>query len=117
MCFSAAPSSEKIPWQHELGLEYRAGGLDPPVQCRCHPAVHRVKHLSLYICDRLAGVHFVPAMVQSLGRGAQLHYQIGREVFRLHFAAFFLPQPEQGGLVIAHDDSGVRAADKAAPCS
>jgi hypothetical protein len=33
---------------------------------------------------------------------------------RLKFAALFLPQPQQGGLVVAHDDLRVRAADEAA---
>ena len=31
---------------------------------------------------------------------------------RLDLAALFLPQPDQGGFVITHDDPGVRATDE-----
>ena len=37
-----------------------------------------------------------------------------REVLGLDLAALFPPQAEQGGLVVAHDDPGVRAADEGA---
>ena len=52
--------------------------------------------------------------VEVLGHGAELDDQVGREVLGLDLAALFPPQPEQGGLVVAHDDPGVRAADKGA---
>jgi hypothetical protein len=41
--------------------------------------------------------------------------EVAGEVLRLDFSAFFPPQPQQGGLVIAHDNPGVRTADEAAP--
>ena len=43
---------------------------------------------------------------------AELDDQVAGEVLGLDLAALFPPEPEQGGLVIAHDDPGVRAADK-----
>ena len=36
------------------------------------------------------------------------------QVLGLDLAALFPPEPEQGGLVVAHDDPGVRAADEGA---
>ena len=33
---------------------------------------------------------------------------------RLDLAALFPPQPQEGGLIVAHDDPGVRAADERA---
>ncbi len=71
-----------------------------------------MKHLPLHLGDDLAGVALVPVPVEVLGHGAELDDQVGREVFGLDFAALFPPQPQQGGLVVAHDDPGVRAADK-----
>ena len=62
----------------------------------------------------MTGVALVPAPVEVLGHGAELDNQVAGEVFRLDFAALLAPQPDQGGLVVAHDDPGVRAADKGA---
>ena len=36
-------------------------------------------------------------------------------LLRLYFTAFFPPEPDEGGFIIAHDDPGVRAADEVAP--
>ena len=68
----------------------------------------------LDICDDPPGIGLVPAPVKLLGGEAELHDQIAGQVLRLDLAALFPPQPQQGGLVIAHDDPGVGAADKAA---
>jgi hypothetical protein len=51
------------PGQHELGLEYGAGGLDHAVERCCHPALHRMKHLPLHRGDDLAGVTLVSVTV------------------------------------------------------
>jgi hypothetical protein len=40
--------------------------------------------------------------------------QVVRIVRRLRFAPLLLPKPLKGGLVVAHDDPGVRAADEKA---
>ena len=68
----------------------------------------------LDVCDDLPSVGLVPAPVKLLGGEAELHDQVAGQVLRLDFAALFPPQPQQGGLVIAHDGPGVRAADKLA---
>ncbi len=48
-------------------------------------------------------------------RWPELDDKIAGEVFGLDFATFFPPKAKEGGLVVAHDDPGVRAADEAAP--
>ena len=72
-------------------------------------------HPALDVGEDLAGIAFVPAPVQGFGDDAKLDDEVAGEVLGLDLAPFFPPQAEQGGLVIAHDDAGVRAADKAAP--
>ena len=104
----------KRPRQHELGLEHRAGALDHAVQGRRHPPLHGVKHPPLHLGDDLAGIALVPAPVELLGHTAELDDQVAGQVLGLDFAALLPPQPEQGGLVVPHDDPGVRAADEGA---
>ena len=58
------------PGQHELGLENRPNSFDAAVQRGRHPAQHRVPDLPLHIDENLAGIRFVPAPVQLLGRQA-----------------------------------------------
>jgi len=41
-----------------------------------------------------------------------LHDEIAGEVLRVRLASFFSPQTDQGRLIAAHDDAGVRAADE-----
>ena len=62
----------------------------------------------------VAGVALVPAPVEVLGDGAELDDQVVGKVFGLDLPAFLAPQPNQTGLVIAHDDPGIRAADETA---
>jgi hypothetical protein len=38
--------------------------------------------------------------------------EVAGQILRLDLVALFPPQPKQGGPVIAHDDPGVRTADK-----
>jgi hypothetical protein len=56
----------------------------------------------------------VPASVEVFGDGAELNDQILRQILRRDRAAFFLPQPRKVVLIMAHDDAGIRAADKGA---
>ena len=63
----------------------------------------------LHVADLPAGVALIPGAIELLGCSPKLHYEVAREVLRLGLASFLPPQPDQGGLVVAHDDSGVRA--------
>ena len=58
------------------------------------------------------GIALVPGPVERLGGDAELDDEILAEILRLGLAALFLPQPDQRGLVRAHDDPRVRAADE-----
>jgi hypothetical protein len=70
--------------------------------------------LFLDIYNHLAGIGLIPAPVQILGGDPELDHEIGREVLRLDFTPLLPPQAEKGSFIIAHNDAGVRAADKAA---
>ena len=105
------------PRQHELGLEHGSGALDDAVQCRRHPAEHRMPDPALDVFDCLAGIALVPVPIEGLGHEAELDDQVARQVLRLGLAAFLAPEAEEGGFVAAHDDAGVGAADKGAAIS
>src|SRR6516164_7256536 len=64
---------------------------------------------TLHVADLPAGVALIPGAIELLGCSPKLHYEVAREVLRLGLASFLPPQRDQGGLVVAHDDSGVRA--------
>ena len=113
--FFGRPFFGERPRQHELGLENCPGGLDHAVEGRRHPAHHRMLHPALDVGKDLPGIALVPAPIEGLGHHPELDDEIAGKVLRLDLAAFFPPQAEQGGLVIAHDDSGVGAADEGAP--
>ena len=68
--------------------------------------------LPLDVGNDLTGIGLIPAPVEILRHHAELDDKIGGQILRLGLAALFPPQPEQGILVIAHDDPGVRAAYK-----
>ena len=68
--------------------------------------------MRLHVRDDLPGIGLVPAPVQLLGNSAKLDDEIAGEVLWLGIAALFSPQPQQGGLIVAHNDSSVRAADE-----
>ena len=74
-----------------------------------------MRSVPLHVADDLAGVGLVPAPVEVLGRDAELDDEIAGEVLRLDLAALLLPEAEQGGLIAAHDDAGVGAADEGPP--
>ena len=112
MCFSAARLLRERPWQHELGLEHRAGFLDQSIERGGHPGHRAVDRMTLDVRDPVAGVEFIPAAVEVLGDQAELDDQDARKVRRSLLAAFFAPEAQQGFLVLAHDDPGVGAADE-----
>ena len=62
--------------------------------------------------DPMAGIALIPGAVELLGHQPKLNDELAGQVGGLDFAALFLPQPDQGSLVAAHDDAGVRAAYK-----
>jgi hypothetical protein len=68
--------------------------------------------LALHVADLPAGVALVPATIELLGCPPELHDEVAGEILRLGFATFLAPQADQGGLIAAHDDAGIRAADK-----
>ena len=68
--------------------------------------------MRLHVRDDLPGIGFVPAPVQLLGDGPKLDDEVAGEVLWLNLTAFLAPKAQQGGFVVAHDDSGVRAADE-----
>jgi hypothetical protein len=69
---------------------------------------------ALDVGDDAPGVALVPSTVERLGGDAELDDEIVAQILRLGLAALFLPQADQRRLVPAHDDPGVRAADKVA---
>src|SRR5499433_4510942 len=79
-----------------------------------HPRNGRMFPLALHVADLPAGVALVPGAVELLGRPPELHDEIAREVLRLGLAPFLPPQSDQSGLIIAHDDPGIRTADEEA---
>jgi hypothetical protein len=68
--------------------------------------------LPLDVCKYLTGIGLVPAPIEVLRRHAKLDDEVTGEVLGLDLAPLFLPEPEKGSFVIAHDDPGVRAADE-----
>ena len=50
--------------------------------------------------------------VESFGRHAKLDDEVSGQVLRLGLASFLAPEADQGGLIVAHDDPGIRAADE-----
>jgi hypothetical protein len=69
----------------------------------------------LNIGHGLSGIGFKPASVQLFGCHAELDHQIARKVLRLGLTSFLAPQANQGCFVIAHNNPGIRAANKVAP--
>jgi len=60
----------------------------------------------------LARIALVPDPIERLGHQTELDGEVAGQVLWLDFATLFPPEAEQGGLVFAHDDAGVRAAYK-----
>jgi transposase len=63
---------------------------------------------------RSGGIALVPEPVEIFSGLAELDDEVAGEVLGLDFAALLAPEAEQGGLVVAHDDPGVGAADEVA---
>ena len=63
--------------------------------------------LPLHIGKQLPGISLIPAPVQVLRRNTKLNDQIAGQVLRLDLATLFAPEPEEGGFIVAHDDSRI----------
>ena len=59
-------------------------------------------------------IALVPGAIEVLGGGPELDDEVAGQVLRLGLAAFLAPEADQGGLIVAHDDPGVRAANEGA---
>ncbi len=66
----------------------------------------------LHVRDEVARVLFVPVPVQLLGYAPKLDDEVAGQILGLDLSALFAPEAEQGGLVVSHDDTGVRAAGR-----
>jgi hypothetical protein len=73
-----------------------------------------VSDVPLDVCDELTSIRFVPASVQLLRGSAELDDKVARQIPGFNFPAFFPPKSQEGGLIVAHDDAGVRAPDEVA---
>ena len=83
------------PWQHELGFEHRAAGIDETVKGRSHPFDHGMLHPPLKIFDGIAGVSLVPAPIELFGHGAELNNQNVGKILRLGLATLLAPKLQQ----------------------
>ncbi len=61
----------------------------------------------LDIGDEPAGIGLVPAPVQVLRDEAELDQEVAGKVLRFDLAPLFLPEPDQGDLVVPQDDPGI----------
>jgi hypothetical protein len=66
----------------------------------------------LHVADLPPGVALIPGAIEFLGCSPELHDEVAGEILRLGLAPFFAPEPDQGGFIVAHDHSCVRAADE-----
>jgi hypothetical protein len=69
---------------------------------------------ALDVADLPAGGALVPGAIELLSGPAELHDEVSRQVLRLGLASFLAPKAYQSGLVAAHDDASVRAANEEA---
>jgi hypothetical protein len=104
----------EAPGQHELGFEHGPAGAHPAIQGRRHPCVNGMLDAALHVTDGIPGIALIPAAVELLGHRAELDNEIICEVLRFDLAPLLAPQPQQGGLVVPHYDSGIRSADRTA---
>ena len=73
-----------------------------------------MKDPPLDVGNDLPGIGLVPTPVQRPRCQAELDDEVARKVLGLDLAPFFPPEADEGGLVVAHDDPGVGAADEVA---
>ena len=103
------------PGQHKLGLKDGAAGLGQAVEGCRHPAVQGMVNPALQATDHLPGLALVPTPIELFGGLAELYRQIIGKVGWIDLAPLLPPQPNQRGLVVAHDDAGIRPTNETAP--
>ena len=102
----------KRPRQHELGLEHGVDLVDEAIKGRRHKSSNRMLDPALHVSHRPLGVAFVPAPIQRLGYEAKLDDEVVVQILGFDLAALFLPEPNERGLVWAHNDPRVGAANE-----
>ncbi|MET4040518.1 hypothetical protein ABIC03_002209 [Bradyrhizobium sp. RT6a] len=102
------------PGQHELGLEHRSSLLDDAIECCGYPFVHRIPNALLDVRDGLSCRALVSEAIEDLCYRAELDDEIIREIFWCDLSTFLLPKAGELVLVVAHDDTRIRAADEVA---
>jgi hypothetical protein len=83
-----------------------------PSSVRGHPADDRMPDPGLDVLEDLPSCALVAAPIEGLGSHPKLDEEVIGVVWRLRLTALFPPQTHKRSLVRAHDDPGVRAADK-----
>jgi len=68
--------------------------------------------LALHVRKELTGIGLVPSPVKLLGRNAELDDKIAGQVLRFDLTALFAPEAVQRGLIVAHNDPGVRTPNE-----
>ena len=103
------------PRQHEFSFEHRAACLDAAVESSSHPAEARMPNVLLHIRNDLPGIGLVPAAVQLFRGCSSWTTRLPERSSGSASPRFSRHSRSQGGLVLAHDDPGVGAADEVAP--
>jgi hypothetical protein len=71
-----------------------------------------VENPPLHILDGVAGIALVPPPIEVLGDRSELDDQVVGQVLCHDLAPLFPPQPSERGLVVTHDNAGIRSADE-----
>jgi len=90
--------------------------MNPAIERSCHPTQDRMADVPLYIRKRLPGIGLIPVPIEVLRHRPELDKEVARQVLRLDLAALFAPEPDEGPLIVTHDDPGIRAADERDGC-
>ena len=114
MCLSAAPSSEKDHGSMNLASKTACLGRNHAVEGGAHPLELRVAQEALDLIQAPAGLLLEPAPVQVLRGLPELDQEVAGEVLGLDLAPLLPPEPDESGLVGAHDDPRIRTADECA---
>jgi hypothetical protein len=60
----------------------------------------------------LAGISLEPEPIEGLGHDAELHEKVPGQILWLRLAPLLLPEANQGGCIVAHNDPRIRTADE-----
>ena len=112
MCFSAAACSENDHGSMNLASNTAPVSSTSPSRVAAIQTIDGWTLRRWHLSDPMAGLALIPGPIELLGHQPELDDQLARQIGRLDLAALFLPQPDQGRLVAAHDDAGVGAADE-----